>query len=116
MSAYPFPMSLQKLFAIIIALSVVFAPSVAYADMPMAMASQHQMQMMEMGHCEAPPSKSDGKAPMKNCCISMCMAVAITPETPADFVEPQRISSYFAVPTSWHGHLAEIATPPPRLS
>ena len=105
--------SIRKLFAAILALSVLLGPSVAYAGTPAAMPG-HDMQMMEMGHCEAPPAKSDGKAPVKNCCMTMCMAVAVTPEAPATDLELEHAASYFAVPTSWYGFLGEIATPPPR--
>jgi len=118
MSAYGLAVSIRKLFAMMIALAVLLAPSVAYADMPMAMGPHHDMQMMQMGHCQMPPSKSDGhdKADGKSCCISMCMAVAIAPPVPTTSVEPAHVSTYFAVPTSWHGYLGEIATPPPRVA
>ncbi len=116
MSAYALPMSIQKLFALFVALAVLIAPSVTYAAMPMAMGSHNGMQMMEMGHCEAPPSKTDGKAPVKTCCISMCMAVAIAPLTPTATVQPSHATTYFAALPSWHGYLGEIATPPPRTA
>jgi hypothetical protein len=116
MRPYGPPVSVPKLFAMLIALAVLIAPSATYAAMPAAMAAHHGMQMMEMGHCESPPGDSHGKAPVKSCCMSMCMAVAITPDAPVSSVEPKHISTYFAVPTSWHGYLSEIATPPPRLA
>lgn len=116
MSAYLQPVALHKLFAMILAVAVLFAPSVAHASMMAGTASSHQTQVMEMGHCDSAPGKSDGKAPVKSCCIAMCMAVAISPATPAGIARLQHTPTYFAVPTSWHGHLGEIATPPPRFA
>jgi len=107
-------MAIRKLLGVLIALAVLFAPSAVAAE-HIAMMPGHDMQTMEMGHWDAPPSKSDhDKAPAKNCCISMCMAVAVTPEAPVSDVEMQHPAAYFAVASSWHGYLGEIATPPPR--
>jgi hypothetical protein len=116
MSASATPKSFGKLFAIVVTLAVLFAPSMAYAAVPMT--THHDMQVMEMGHCEMLPSKNSNhnKANGKSCCISMCMAVAIAPSTPADAAEPTHDATYFVVPQSWHGFLGEIATPPPRMT
>lgn len=116
MSAPLQSLALHKLFAILLAVAVLFAPSVAHASMMAGAATPHQTQMMEMGHCDSMPGKSHDKAPVKSCCIAMCMAVAISPAMPAGVATLQQTPAYFAVPTSWHGHLGEIATPPPRLS
>jgi hypothetical protein len=107
--------SIRKLFALLLALAMLFAPAVTYAAMPMAM-GQGGMQMMAMGPCEAPPSKTDHKSPAKNCCMAMCMAIAVAPDAPVALLEPRHAASYFAAPTSWHGHLGETATPPPRIA
>src|SRR5690242_1040641 len=116
MRAYAPSVSVRKLFAVFLALAVLFAPSVTYAAMPMAMGHSGGMQMIAMGPCEAPPSNTDGKAPAKNCCMAMCMMIAVSPESPVALLEPQLAVSYFATPASWHGHLGEIATPPPRTA
>lgn len=109
-------MSIRKLFGVLIALAVLIAPSALAAE-HMAMTPGHQMQMMQMGHCDGPPSSSDhDKAPGKSCCISMCMAVAVTPDTPVGDAQVEHAPTYFAVTTSWHGFLGEIATPPPRAA
>ena len=98
----------------LLALAVLVAPSAVAAE-HMAMMPGHDMQLMEMGHCDAPPSKNaDHDKSGKSCCILMCMAVAVTPETPMSNVGVEHVATYFAVPTSWHGYLGEIATPPPR--
>ena len=116
MRSYGASVSIRKLFAIILALSVLFAPAVAGAAM--AASPQHDMQMMEAGHCEAPPSgtahhdKMDGKS----CCISMCMAVAVAPSTPAETMPLRQEVAEFALPKTYHGLHGEISTPPPRIS
>lgn len=104
------------LFAILIALSVLFAPSAAAAaERGMTMAA-HEMQMMETGHCQNPPSghadhdKNAGHA----CCMAMCMALAVTPSTP-DQISPLRQQvAGFAPPKTYHGLPPDIATPPPK--
>jgi hypothetical protein len=67
--------SIRRLFAILVVLSVLFA---RVTGAPMAAAPHPDMQMMEGGHCQAPPSKSADHDKMcgKKCCISMCTAVA----------------------------------------
>jgi hypothetical protein len=104
-------MSARKLFAIILALGVLFAPSFAYSAAP-----RPDVQAMEMGHCQMLPSKSadHGKVDGKNCCIAMCMAVAVAPSASLQVAEPRHQVAYFVAPQSWRGFLSEIATPPPR--
>ena len=117
MSAYAIPVSIRKLFGIFIALAVLFAPTVTSAGMAFA-AVPHQMEMMQGGHCDMPmPAKSDHqKMAGKNCCIAMCMAVAIAPSAPRTEQPVAHIDASFPAPKSYHGLLSEIATPPPRLA
>ena len=107
-------MSIRKLFALLVALAVLFAPGVTGAAM--AAAPNHDMQMMEAGHCEAPPSGTShhDKMGSKSCCISMCMAVAIAPAAPALDHEIAHAPASFVIPTLHVAYLGEIATPPPR--
>ena len=116
MSAYGPPVSIRKLFAILVALAVLLAPGVTGAAM--AASPDHQMHMMQTGHCNMPMSgKSDhDKMSGKNCCISMCMAVAIAPPAPADVQPLSAQITQFGLAKTYHGTLAEIATPPPRLA
>lgn len=116
MSAYRPPVSIRKLFAILIALAVLLAPGVSGAAM--AAAQQHDMQMMEAGHCEAPPAKSADHDKMagKSCCMAMCMAVAVAPSAPGAKQVVAHVQATFPAPKSYVGHLSEIATPPPRLA
>jgi hypothetical protein len=109
-------MRLHKLFAAFLALSVLFAPAVAYAEMP-ATQLHHGMQMMEMGHCQMLPAKTGDhdKADGKSCCMAMCLAMAVVaPSAPVEIADIKIEATYFAGSKSWHGYLGEIATPPPR--
>lgn len=117
MRSYGPLMSIRKLFGVLIALAMLFAPSAVAAEQ-MATMPGHDMQMMEMGHCDAPPSKTadHDKNAGKSCCISMCMAVAVTHDAPVTDVAVEHAATYFAVPQFWHGYLGEIATPPPRTA
>jgi len=110
-------MSIRKLFGVLVALAVLFAPAFSRAGEAIAAAPDHQAQMMEAGHCKSGPDKSadHDKAP-KNCCISMCMAVAITPIAPVADTLVQRAPAVFANPAFHVGLPAEIATPPPRAA
>ena len=114
MRAYRHLMGTRPLFAFVIMIAVLFASAVTGSAAASAATMNHDMQMMEMGHCSSPPAKEDGKAPVKSCCIAMCMAVAIEPTASALLDEIHHQTTYFAVPTSWHRFLGEIATPPPR--
>ena len=106
-------MSLREIFAIFVALSVLFAPGLASA----AMASSHDdMQMVGAGHCQSPPSSSGdhGKMGAKSCCIAMCMAVAVAPSARAEAPIVRQQVTQFAAPAVYDGTPDEIATPPPR--
>jgi hypothetical protein len=118
MRSYAATVSIRKLFAILVALSVLLAPSVAAAaDHGMSMAD-HEKTMMEMGHCQAPPSghlDHDKKAG-SSCCISMCLAVAVAPTTPNLEKHLRAEQPNLFVPTEHEAFLGEIATPPPRFA
>jgi hypothetical protein len=118
MRSYAPTMSIQRLFAILVAVAVLFAPAFSSAGEARASVSDHHAQMMEAGHCQTPASDSGDqeKAPAKSCCISMCMGIAITPVAPAKQARLNPDRPAFAVPTFHLGYLGEIATPPPRRS
>jgi hypothetical protein len=46
----------------------------------------------------------------------MCMAVAIAPSAAADVQPLSAQVTQFGLARTYHGTLAEIATPPPRLA
>lgn len=109
-------MGTRSLLAFVIMMAVLLASAVTGTAAASAATMNHDMQMMDMGHCSSSPTKEEGKAPVKSCCIAMCIAVAIEPTVPAQLGDIHHQATYFAVPTSWHGYLGEIATPPPRLA
>ena len=109
-------MSLRPLFAILIAMAILFAPFAMQSGMAMAAApSDHHGQMMDKGHCggESDEGKTD-KSVGKPCCAAMCTAIAVassTPEEPLDFV--RSVARPASAPFR-HDYLAELPTPPPR--
>ena len=116
MHAHASAMSLRRLFAIFVALAVLFAPAVARAGGPFAAAPGHAQMMEQTGHCQMPPEGSAGhdKAPVKSCCIWMCTAVAAEPAAPVGGGLMPRAPAVLAIPTLHIAYLGEIATPPPR--
>ena len=109
-------MSISKLFVILVALAVMLAPAFTRAGEAFASVPDHHAQMMQSGECHMPEpgGTDDEKAPVMDCCQSMCMAVAMMPPAPMQDqpLKPQPAIS--AIPALQVSHLAEIATPPPR--
>lgn len=119
MRAYWSSMGTRPLLGFIVMVAVLFASALSGTAAASAATMNHDMQMMESGHCQAPPShKSDhDKSAGKSCCISMCMAaVAVAPVVPGEAMVLHDSMTAFPVLKHYHGLLAEIATPPPRLA
>ena len=118
MHAYQASMSIRKLFAILIAIAMLFAPAFSRVGEASAAVTDHHAQMMESGHCQSMPADSDehDKAAEKSCCISMCMGVAVTPPTSARGPAPAPAAVVPAITTLHLAYLGEIATPPPKLA
>ena len=114
MPSYSPSVSIHRLFALLVALSVVFAPNVTSASM--AAAPHHDMQMMAAGHCSGLASNRghDHESDGKSCCISTCTGVAVAPNSPPVDHEVPRAPAVFAVAPLHLSYLGEIATPPPR--
>lgn len=109
-------MSIRKLFAILVAVAVLFAPSFTTVAMASAAVPDHHAQMMEKGHCDSTSGEDKDQPADMSCCGAMCMAV--TANSPAiALVEPLigdvSMTSLRAFQT---GIPAELATPPPRAS
>lgn len=107
----------------LIAVAVLFAPALTRAGAAFAAVPDHHAQMMASGLCKAMPSQSEesGKSSdqdkaSKNCCISMCMAVAVAPPAPPQSAALHGPAATFPLANQYHGCIAEIATPPPRLA
>lgn len=118
MRSYRLSVSIRRLFAVLVAFAVVIGPVLTHATAASAAAQGHHTEMMEAGHCKAPPTESsqDDAAPLKSCCVSTCMAIAIAPPAPLADGELKPVPQQFAVPTLHLSYLGEIATPPPRRS
>lgn len=116
--AYGAPVSLRPLFAILIAVAMLFAPLALQSGAAMAMApADHHAQMTKTDHCGEQPAKShDGKTVDKSCCAAMCTAIAVAP---APMSQPHAFASSTERPSLVqfdHSFLAELPTPPPRLA
>lgn len=112
-------MSPRLLFAILIAVAMLFAPLAVSSGSAMAVApsADHHAQMMDSGHCSEQPAQGDhDRAPEKSCCVAMCASVAVASSAsvePLIFLEPVERSSLVQLA---HSFLAELPTPPPRLA
>ena len=106
---------LRPLFAILIAAAMLFAPFAMPAK-AMAPADDHS-RAMSGEHCaDAGPAGDEGKAEAQSSCFAMCAAIATAP---ASSLAAPRLAPFVqqAAPVRFiRGHLAELATPPPRLS
>lgn len=107
--------SLSRLLGAFLALAVLFAPVTARAmQMPSSAASHHEN--ASSSHCkDAPKPAKHDKAPQKDCCASMCMAVAINPAGPAAHAPLISVVPVVSAPVLMLGSANELATPPPRL-
>ena len=119
MRPYAPSVSIRRLFAILIAFAMLFAPLAMQSGSAMAMApaAGHHAQMMDSGHCGEQPAKDHhGKKVDKSCCAAMCTAVAVAP---APISKPHAFASSIEQPSLVqfdHSFLAELPTPPPRLA
>lgn len=110
-------MTLRKILSILVALAVLVAPAFTRAGAAYAATPNHHAKLMDSGNCQTPPSQSGNRDKVaKDCCISMCMAVAVVPTVPAEQSELKPVPAVFAIPTIHLAYLGEIATPPPRAS
>ena len=126
MRAYAPAVSIRKLLTLFVAIAVLFAPAMTRAGEALAAVPDHQIQMMDSGHCKSPPSTgnsdtakheksgSHDKAKGTSCCMAMCMAVALSPPvSDADDTVHAALPT-FPLLSQYHGRITEIATPPPR--
>lgn len=119
MRRYAFSVSIRKLLAIFVTLTLLFAPAAASADAAATVHGQHEMMMMDhSGPCQMPLGGAAGhqKGDGKSCCLSMCIAVAVAPSVPSHALPVRQQVAQFASFKSYQGVPAEIATPPPRAS
>ncbi len=107
--------SLRPIFAILIAVALLFAPFAMQSGSAMAAApGDHHAQMKDKGHCGDQPVEGEGKMTGKSCCIAMCTGIAVTVAAPVEALAFARIADLPALIVFHHSYLAKLATPPPR--
>ena len=111
-------MSLRLLVATLIAVAMMFSPLTMESGgaMAMAPAADHHAQMTQDGHCGEQPVKDHDKSVGESCCVAMCSAVAVNPIAPAEPAIQATSGERPSIAQFRHGFLAELPTPPPRLS
>ena len=111
-------MSPRAFFAILIAVAMLFGPLAMPSGHAMAaVPSDHQSQMIGIGHCKSPPVKgNDSKSTSKSCCVAMCTAIATAPLSPVEPVAFSRSVGRPARDRIGRGFLAKLPTPPPRIA
>ena len=108
-------MNLSRLFAMFVAISLMFGPLAMDRAMAAVPASGHS-QMTGEGHC--PPADDDmaDRAMSNPCCAAMCAAAAVVPLSQISQPLFDRLAAS-SVPANFRrGVLSEISTPPPRVS
>ena len=110
--------SISRLFAILIAAAMLFAPFAMQSGSAMAaMPSDHHSQTMSKDHCEGQPTtEKDTKSAEKDCCAAMCAASALPTQARPGEVKFSRLLAVPGTVTLYRGILSEISTPPPRVS
>ena len=105
---------IRNLVTALIALAVLFAPAVASAAAAHSAVPDHQMQMMEAGHCKSTPSNGHDQADGHNCCISAFWGLTLAPAASWAEIAPAALPLVYLVSVLHRPYLGEIATPPPR--
>lgn len=107
--------TLPRLFALFIALSLLFGPLAMNRAMAASPSSSHS-QMTDDGHCQPADDGKPDKAMSKPCCAAMCATPAVVPVSSPSEQVFTRLPA-IAIPTSFHREvLGELATPPPRFA
>jgi hypothetical protein len=111
-------MSLRALFAIIIAIGLFVAPLAIRGGAAMAMApSSGHAQMMKGDHCGKESSDTkNNNSDERACCIAMCMAIAPAPSAELQSHFPDASLEPRTQDQVGRSFLAELPTPPPRVS
>ena len=105
---------LSRLFAVFIALSLMFGPLAMGRAMAAVPAASHA-QMSDDAHC-APADDEGDDATSDPCCAAMCAASALPTQARSNEVQFSRLLAVPAAASFHLGVLSEISTPPPRIS
>ena len=116
MRSYAHSVSLRKLFAALLAVAVFLSPAITSIAAAHAAVPDHQMQMMESGHCDSAPSGHGEKSDGNSCCVSVFVGLAVEPSAPVSEAALTGSPPVNFLPAFTHRYVGEIATPPPRHS
>ena len=106
---------MSRLFAMFIALSLMFGPLAMDRAMAAVPAANHS-QMAAEGHCPPPADDLADKAMAKQCCAAMCATAAVLHRSHVIAPMFDRLAAS-TVPAKLHRDvLSKISTPPPRIS
>jgi len=111
-------MALRTFVALLIGLAMALAPLGMPAMAEAASPAMHHGDMASTGgHCDQQQPQPDPqhKAPDKNCCAAMCIAVVVPFGAP-ELVQYHPSRERPASDLDRRGFLAEIATPPPKFA
>lgn len=109
-------MRVWRIFAALIALSVLFAPMVARVGEAYAAVPDHHAQMMKSGHCETVPDMDKDDSTDGRCCFQLCLVVAVAPIAPGARRPVLGSTKNAMLKTFMVGAPSELATPPPRAA
>ena len=114
MSALLPSLNLRTLFAMFVALAVLFAPAISRGE-ALAAVPNHDLQMMDAGNCHPPASHNAGHHQGEmNCCTAMCVGVTAAIDTPAESTSVRVPPASVPLASPHRPYLVELATPPPR--
>ena len=115
-----FGVSMTRLFAFFIALSLLFGPLAMDRAMASAPAQIHSQisggSKATLDHCQPADQDKTHKAMPKPCCTAICATIAVMPQASADDRLFETILAIPAPASVHRGVLSEIATPPPRAA
>jgi hypothetical protein len=113
-------MSLRRVFAMLIAVAMIFAPLAMPGGAAMAAPgpSHHDAMGDQTDHCGAKADHQQNRDTSidKSCCAAMCIGIAVAPVSSEQALSYARIAPLPSADPFRRGYLGEIATPPPRLA
>jgi hypothetical protein len=114
MRAFAPSFSFRALFGMVVALGVMLAPAIGRGE-ALAAVPNHDVQMMEAGHCHSPASRpaSHHQGDM-SCCTAMWVAVTVPYDRPADSAAVRAAPASTPLVALHRPFLGELSTPPPR--
>src|SRR5438270_4436751 len=115
MRAFTPSLRFRALVGMVVALAVIFAPAIRRGE-ALAAVPNHDIQMMEAGHCHSPASKGAGHHHQgdMSCCTAMWVAVTAPVDRPAESPPVRATPASISLLVLHRPFLGELPTPPPR--